>query len=231
MGTVGAAVRRDRRAHRDHPHPGAAQPGRDRACCVGREAHPPRRPDRARRPSARHADGHPHRRRPRRCWPSRSSPIVAVPAASMRLSLPVGNSEGADTTQHRAYDIVAEKLGDGANGPLLVVADLPGRRPRTRRSTTRSRSPGARRLRRRRRGRPDRHLRRPHGRRLPGPPGRGAHQRLHRAARGRPPRRLAARRRDHARRRRPGHGQHRHQPEAGRRAAALPRRWSSACRS
>ena len=52
--------------------------------------------------------------------------VVAVPAASMRLSLPVGNSEGAETTQHRAYDIVADKLGDGANGPLLVVADLPG---------------------------------------------------------------------------------------------------------
>ena len=52
--------------------------------------------------------------------------VVALPAASMRLSLPVGNSEGADTTQHRAYDIVADKLGDGANGPLLVVADLPG---------------------------------------------------------------------------------------------------------
>jgi RND superfamily putative drug exporter len=52
--------------------------------------------------------------------------VVAVPAASMRLSLPVGSSEGAETTQHRAYDIVADKLGDGANGPLLVVADLPG---------------------------------------------------------------------------------------------------------
>ena len=52
--------------------------------------------------------------------------VVAVPAASMRLSLPVGNSEGAETTQHRAYDIVADKLGDGVNGPLLVVADFPG---------------------------------------------------------------------------------------------------------
>ena len=52
--------------------------------------------------------------------------VVAIPAASMRLSLPVGNSEGADTTQHRAYDIVADKLGEGTNGPLLVVADLPG---------------------------------------------------------------------------------------------------------
>ena len=70
--------------------------------------------------------------------------VVAVPAASMRLSLPVGNSEGADTTQHRAYDIVADKLGDGANGPLLVVADLPGVADRgPRRSTTRSRSPAA----------------------------------------------------------------------------------------
>ena len=123
--------------------------------------------------------------------------VVAVPAASMRLSLPVGNSEGAETTQHRAYDIVADKLGAGVNGPLLVVADLPGVADRGRGP----RRPGQGRERRSPRfddvvavapigTSADRH-----GRRLPGPPGRRADERLHRAARQHPPGRLAARRR------------------------------------
>ncbi len=52
--------------------------------------------------------------------------ILAVPAASMRLGLPVGSAEAAGSTQHQAYDRVAAAFGEGANGPLLVVADLPG---------------------------------------------------------------------------------------------------------
>jgi putative drug exporter of the RND superfamily len=51
--------------------------------------------------------------------------VIAVPSASLRLGLPLGSADNADTTQHRAYDLIAEKFGDGANGPLLVVADLP----------------------------------------------------------------------------------------------------------
>ncbi|HEY4752331.1 MAG TPA: MMPL family transporter, partial [Candidatus Limnocylindrales bacterium] len=52
--------------------------------------------------------------------------LVAVPATSLRLGLPVGSADAADSTQHRAYDVIDEKFGAGTNGPLLVVADLPG---------------------------------------------------------------------------------------------------------
>ncbi|MGW2150053.1 MMPL family transporter [Nonomuraea bangladeshensis] len=50
--------------------------------------------------------------------------LIAVPAASMRLGLPTGASESADSTQYRAYTAITEKFGAGANGPLVVVADL-----------------------------------------------------------------------------------------------------------
>ncbi|MBO9556839.1 MMPL family transporter [Cellulomonas sp.] len=51
--------------------------------------------------------------------------VVALPALSMRLGLPDGKSEAQDTTQYRAYVTTAEHFGEGLNGPLLVVADLP----------------------------------------------------------------------------------------------------------
>ena len=51
--------------------------------------------------------------------------MIALPAASMRLGLPVGSSEAADSTQYRAYATVADKFGEGQNGTLLVIADLP----------------------------------------------------------------------------------------------------------
>lgn len=51
--------------------------------------------------------------------------VVATPALSMRLGLPDGSSEAQDSTQYKAYTIVADKFGDGVNGPLLVIADLP----------------------------------------------------------------------------------------------------------
>ena len=50
---------------------------------------------------------------------------VAVPALDMRLNLPDGSSEAHDTTQYQAYETVSEKFGEGQNGTLLVVADLP----------------------------------------------------------------------------------------------------------
>ena len=52
--------------------------------------------------------------------------VLAVPAMSMRLGLPDGSSESPSSTQNHAYTTVAEKFGAGVNGPLLVVADLPG---------------------------------------------------------------------------------------------------------
>jgi RND superfamily putative drug exporter len=52
--------------------------------------------------------------------------VVAIPAMDLRLNLPDGSSEAHDTTQYQAYATVAERFGEGANGPLLVVATLPG---------------------------------------------------------------------------------------------------------
>jgi len=49
--------------------------------------------------------------------------VVAAPVLSMRLGLPDGSSEPADSTQYRAYSIVADEFGAGQNGPLLVVAE------------------------------------------------------------------------------------------------------------
>jgi RND superfamily putative drug exporter len=51
--------------------------------------------------------------------------VIAIPALSMRLGLPDGSSEATDTTQYRAYTVVAEEFGAGQNGPLLVVAKAP----------------------------------------------------------------------------------------------------------
>ncbi|WP_129843375.1 MMPL family transporter [Streptomyces sp. RFCAC02] len=49
--------------------------------------------------------------------------LLALPATQMRLGLPSGASKPESDTQRRAYDLVADGFGPGANGPLLVVAD------------------------------------------------------------------------------------------------------------
>jgi RND superfamily putative drug exporter len=51
--------------------------------------------------------------------------VVAAPATQMRLGLPDGSTQPPDSAAFTAYDVQAEKFGDGSNGPLLVVADLP----------------------------------------------------------------------------------------------------------
>jgi putative drug exporter of the RND superfamily len=51
--------------------------------------------------------------------------VVAAPATQMRLGLPDGSTQPPDSAGYRAYEVQAEKFGDGFNGPLLVVADLP----------------------------------------------------------------------------------------------------------
>lgn len=51
--------------------------------------------------------------------------LVALPATEMRLGLPDGSMEDADSTQYRAYSRTAEAFGEGQNGPLVVTADLP----------------------------------------------------------------------------------------------------------
>ncbi|NKX53658.1 MMPL family transporter [Arthrobacter mobilis] len=50
---------------------------------------------------------------------------MALPAAELRLGLPDGSSEPADSTAYRAYTQLGENFGEGINGPLIVVADLP----------------------------------------------------------------------------------------------------------
>lgn len=49
--------------------------------------------------------------------------VAAIPALSLRLGLPDGSSEPADSTQYRAYSIVAEEFGAGRNGALVVTAE------------------------------------------------------------------------------------------------------------
>ncbi len=49
--------------------------------------------------------------------------VAAIPALSLRLGLPDGSSEPEDSTQYRAYSVVAEEFGAGTNGTLVVVAE------------------------------------------------------------------------------------------------------------
>jgi putative drug exporter of the RND superfamily len=51
--------------------------------------------------------------------------VVAIPALSMRVGLPDGGSEPAESYAHRAFAITEEEFGAGANSPLLVTATLP----------------------------------------------------------------------------------------------------------
>jgi RND superfamily putative drug exporter len=51
--------------------------------------------------------------------------LLALPAAGLRQGFgDSGNRPTSDTTR-RAYDIVSEGFGPGANGPLVIAADLP----------------------------------------------------------------------------------------------------------
>ncbi|KRA25017.1 RND transporter [Microbacterium sp. Root61] len=52
--------------------------------------------------------------------------VVAIPAMSMRLGLPDGGSESADSAAYRAFTLTEESFGAGVNGPLLITAALPG---------------------------------------------------------------------------------------------------------
>ena len=54
---------------------------------------------------------------------------LAAPALGMRIGQSDAGSEPTDTTVRKAYDLVAEGFGPGANGPFLVAADLTGLSP------------------------------------------------------------------------------------------------------
>jgi putative drug exporter of the RND superfamily len=51
--------------------------------------------------------------------------VIATPALSMRMDLSDAGNDPAGSTTRRAYDLLAEGFGQGFNGPLAVVAQLP----------------------------------------------------------------------------------------------------------
>ncbi|TQL47497.1 RND superfamily putative drug exporter [Homoserinimonas aerilata] len=50
--------------------------------------------------------------------------VLAVPALSLELNLPDNGAEAADSTQRKAYDLIADGFGPGFNGPLIVSIDI-----------------------------------------------------------------------------------------------------------
>ena len=50
--------------------------------------------------------------------------LLAIPAASLKLGLPDGSHEPADSTAHRAYTAIEESFGEGQNGPIVAVAQV-----------------------------------------------------------------------------------------------------------
>ncbi len=61
-----------------------------------------------------------------RCCSAASAALIVIglPTFGMHLGLPSGASQPESNTSRQAYDLTAEHLGAGFNGPLLVVADL-----------------------------------------------------------------------------------------------------------
>ncbi|MFI0449933.1 MMPL family transporter [Actinomadura sp. 6N118] len=49
--------------------------------------------------------------------------VLAAPALDLRLGLPGDEAKSSETSQRKAYDMIAEGFGPGVNGPLLVVVD------------------------------------------------------------------------------------------------------------
>jgi RND superfamily putative drug exporter len=49
--------------------------------------------------------------------------VLSIPAASLETSFPDEGQLRADTTQRKAYDLIAEGFGPGANGPLVAVVE------------------------------------------------------------------------------------------------------------
>jgi RND superfamily putative drug exporter len=52
--------------------------------------------------------------------------LIAAPATALRLGSSDASNDPASQTTHRAYELLAEGFGQGFNGPLLVVAKVPG---------------------------------------------------------------------------------------------------------
>jgi RND superfamily putative drug exporter len=52
--------------------------------------------------------------------------FLALPFLNLRLGLPDAGSQPTSQTTRRAYDLISEGFGPGANGPLLIVVYAPG---------------------------------------------------------------------------------------------------------
>jgi RND superfamily putative drug exporter len=52
--------------------------------------------------------------------------ILSVPTLSLRLGSSDAGNDPSSTTTRKAYDLLAEGFGPGSNGPLQLVAELPG---------------------------------------------------------------------------------------------------------
>jgi putative drug exporter of the RND superfamily len=66
----------------------------------------------------------------RRPWPAAIAATVlllalAAPALGMRLGFPDAGNDPPDTMTRQAYDLTTEGFGPGANGPLVIAAELP----------------------------------------------------------------------------------------------------------
>ena len=52
--------------------------------------------------------------------------VLAIPTFSMRLGFPDAGNDTAGSTTREAYDLMADKYGDGVNGPLAMVVETHG---------------------------------------------------------------------------------------------------------
>jgi len=52
--------------------------------------------------------------------------VLAAPALGMRLGFPDAGNDPPDTMTRKSYDLLTEGFGPGANGPLIIAAELPG---------------------------------------------------------------------------------------------------------
>ena len=55
---------------------------------------------------------------------------LAAPALGMRLGFPDAGNDAPAKTTRQAYDLLSQGFGPGANGPLLIAAELPQARLR-----------------------------------------------------------------------------------------------------
>ena len=71
----------------------------------------------------------------RRRSPSSILLVLAIPLFSLQMLFTDAGNDPTSLTTRQAYDLLAEGFGPGANGPLVVAVDLPGRHDAGRRST------------------------------------------------------------------------------------------------